>query len=70
MAAFANDADNCKVSADYDDTDANDAGADDATDYIDKTDADDVSRWSSSWWGRPCVITLECPHNVSSTRGA
>ena len=70
MAAFANDADNCNASADYDDTDTDDADAVDAADYIDKTDADDVSRWSCRRWGRPCVITLECPHNVSSTRGA
>ena len=70
LAAFANDAVNCNASADYDDTDTDDAGSDDAADYIYKTDADDVSRWSWGRWGRPCVITLECPHNVSSTRGA
>ena len=82
MAAVASDADSCNAGADDDYTDTDNAGADDnctdiddaeaddAADYIDKTDADDVSRWSWRRWGRPCVITLECPHNVSSTRGA
>ena len=70
MAAVANDADSHNTGADDDDSDTDDAGSDDAADYIYKTDADDVSRWSCRRWGRPCVITLECPHNVSSTRGA
>ena len=68
MAAVANDADCHNAGADADNTDTDDGGADDTADYIDKTDADDVCRWSWRRWGRPCVITLECPHNVSSTR--